>query len=422
MVSDSTDLLRCKQLIERKLDWGASESWTSVDFENLQQRILDETGVSLSASTLRRIWGRVDYQHLPSTTTLNTLAQFAGYADWRTFLKAQLVADLPPESVEHLPVKPAKSTINWVTLSWMAGLVVVIGLIGLVAFDQKSAQLDVSQYRFSSKPLVRGLPNSVIFTYDASASPTDSVSIQQSWNPRLRTLVDKDGKTYTSIYYEPGYYRAKLLVGKQIVQEHPLLIPTDGWLGTIATKPVPVYLKRSEFIESARMQLPVATIQQKNVALQPEVPLVKYFNVGNFDPVPLTGFAFSCEVKNEYGEGAAACQQTWIELITDDMPVTIPLSTKGCVSELTLLDGTRMVSGKKTDLSRLGVDFAKWVHVSCKSDGQQLHYYVNGELAYEAALPKKKVSIVGIAYGFRGTGAVRRVNLQASGKEVFHAF
>jgi hypothetical protein len=422
MVSDSTDLLRCKQLIEQKLDWGASESWTSVDFDNLQQRILDETGVSLSASTLRRIWGRVDYQHLPSTTTLNTLAQFAGYSDWRTFIKPQVVGDLPPEPVELLRLKPAKSSINWVKLSWIAGFVIVIGLIGIFSFDQKPSQLDVNQYSFSSKPLTRGIPNSVIFTYDASASPTDSVSIQQSWNARLRTLVDKDGQTHTSIYYEPGYYLAKLLIGKQIVKEHPLLIPTNGWLGTIATQPVPVYLKSAEFISPDRMQLPIATIQQKNVPLQPEVPMIKYFNVGNFDPVPLTNFEFSCDVKNEYGEGAGVCQQTWIELMTNEMPISIPLSTRGCVSELTLLDGTRMVSGKKTDLSRLGVDFTNWVHVSCKSDGHKLYYLVNGELAYEAALPKKKVSIVGIAYGFKGTGAVKKVNLQAGGKKVFHAF
>ncbi|WP_146619288.1 hypothetical protein [Spirosoma telluris] len=415
-------MLRCKQLIERKLDWGASESWTSVDFENLQQRILDETGVSLSASTLRRIWGRVDYQHLPSNTTLNTLAQFAGYPDWRTFIKSQVLSDLPPTPVERLTREPVKHAINWVRLSWIAGLFITIVLIGIVAFDQKQPHLNTNQYSFSSKPLTHSIPNSVIFTYNASASPTDSVYIQQSWNPRLRALVDKDSQTYTSIYYEPGYYRAKLLVGKQIVKEHPLLIPTNGWLGTIATKPVPVYMKPDEFIGPTMMRLPVAGIQQKNVPLQPEVPLVKYFNVGNFDPVPLADFSFSSDVKNEYGEGAAACQQTWIELITDDMPITIPLCTKGCVSELTLLDGSHMISGKKTDLSRFGVDYANWINVSCKSDGHKLYYHINGELAYEAALPKKKVTIVGIAYGFRGTGAVRNINLQANDKQVFHAF
>lgn len=426
MVSDSTDLLRCKQLIEQKLDWGASETWTSIDFENLQQRILDETGVSLSASTLRRIWGRVDYQHLPSGTTLNTLAQFAGYADWRQFVRS---LSMPIESTtqssgtaEPIVAIPMKPSINWRRLGWMSGITLGIVLLVMVAFEQKNPQVDAAQYSFSSKPLTRTIPNSVIFTYDASASPTDSIYIQQSWDQARREVVDKNGQTHTSIYYEPGFYRAKLIVGHEIVKEHSLLIPTNGWLGTIVTKSVPIYLKPADFMTPEQMRLSTATIQQKNVTLQPEAPLLKYFNVGNFAPVPVTDFTFDCRVKNEYSEGSATCQQSWIVLMTNDMPISIPLCTKGCISELMLMDGARTVSGKNTDLSGLGVDFSDWVHVTCHSDGQKLYYTVNDKVAYSAPLPTKNVEIVGITYGFRGTGAVKDVALKTGGKTVFQAF
>ncbi|GAB3954385.1 hypothetical protein GCM10028805_39730 [Spirosoma harenae] len=426
MISESTDLLRCKQLIEQKLDWGSSETWTSADFENLQQRILDETGVSLSASTLRRIWGRVDYQHMPSGTTLNTLAQFAGYGDWRQFVRSQEVqVDLPTSSlppVESIHSKSANRSINWQRLGWIAGLVVVIALLGIVAFEQKSPQINAVQYSFSSKPTTRTIPNSVVFTYDASASPTDSVYIQQSWDKTRREVVAKDGHTHTSMYYEPGFYRAKLVVGHEIVKEHSLLLPTAGWLGMINTKLVPVYLKQNDFIARNELQLPVAKIQAKNVSLQPEAPLVKYFNVGNFDPVPVREFTFSCDVKNEYGEGSATCQFSWIALITNDMPITVPLSNKGCVSELMLMDGSRIVSGKKTDLSGLGVDFANWVHVTCYSDGQKIYYTINDKIVYSAPLPTKQLEILGITYGFRGTGAVKGITLTSGGKKVFGDF
>lgn len=426
MVSDSTDLLRCKQLIEQKLDWGAVETWSGTDFENLQQRILDETGVSLSASTLRRIWGRVDYQHLPSGTTLNTLAQFAGYADWRQFVRSQsmLIESTPQTSdpVEPIIAIPMKPSINWRRLGWMSGITLGVVLLGMVAFEQKNPQVDAAQYSFSSKPLTRTIPNSVIFTYDASASPTDSVYIQQSWDQTRREVVAKDGQTHTSIYYEPGFYQAKLVVGHEIVKEHSLLIPTNGWLATIAAKPVPIYLKQTDFITQEQIQLPIATIQQKNVALQPEAPFVKYFNVGNFDPVPVTDFVFDCRVKNEYSEGSATCQQSWIVLMTNDMPISIPLCTKGCISDLMLMDGARTVSGKNTDLSGLGVDFSDWVRVGCHSDGQKLYYTVNGTVAYSAALPTSKVEIIGIVFGFRGTGAVKNVTLAAKGKRIFESF
>ena len=441
MLSNENELQRCKQLIEQKLDWGASQYWTSADFEALQQRILDETGVSLSASTLRRIWGRVDYQHLPSTTTLNILAQFAGYTDWRQFVRAQTtrdMADVAATSVAATEVAPADvalakeaplltdvplRSINWRRWGWVAGLLVIVATaITIVAFEQKQQSATVPSYHFSSKPITRGIPTSVVFTYDASASPIDSVFIQQSWDPRRREVVDKNGQTHTSIYYEPGFYHAKLLVGDRVVKEHPLLIPTDGWLGTITTTPVPIYLKPSEYVGPQHMRLPIAAIQQKNVALQPMAPLVKYFNVGNFKPVPVGDFVFSSALKNEYSEGAAVCQHSWVVLITDDMPISIPLSTKGCVSELMLMDGSRSVSGKSTDLSGLGVDFSDWVRVGCHSDGQKLYYTVNDKVAYTTKLPTKKVSIVGVMYGFRGTGAVKDIRLQVGGKTVFSVF
>src|SRR6267142_2663357 len=74
-------------IIEQQLDWGEATAWQSKDFELLNQLIFGKTKVSLSASTLRRIWGRVEYNHLPSGTTLDTLARFAGFESWRAFSK-----------------------------------------------------------------------------------------------------------------------------------------------------------------------------------------------------------------------------------------------------------------------------------------------------------------------------------------------
>ncbi len=84
---NEAELKQLLLIIERQLDWGDSATWQSKDFEILNQLILEKTKVSLSASTLRRIWGRVEYNHLPSGTTLDTLAQFAGFENSRAFIK-----------------------------------------------------------------------------------------------------------------------------------------------------------------------------------------------------------------------------------------------------------------------------------------------------------------------------------------------
>lgn len=418
MVSEISELQRCKAVIEEKLGWGPAEGWQTADFENLSEMILNETGVSLSTSTLRRIWGRTEYNHLPSGTTLNTLARFAGSGDWRSFVKQN-----KPVAAEHNEVAPSvvvgQKPRSWKRLAWIATAVVVVVLGSMLAFDKGEPQLKRSAYAFESRSVTRGIPNSVIFTYDASASPTDSVFIQQSWDNTRRVLVDKNLNKHTSVYYEPGTYQAKLLIGDQVVREHQLLVGTDGWSGLIDQPKMPVYLKKEEFLRSDGIGTSTSTIEQKNIALQPEPPLIKYFNVGNFEPVALGDFSFSTEIKNEYSEGAAVCQLTYISLLTDDTPIVIPLSAKGCVSELNLMSVDHFVSGKKADLSALGVDFSEWVHVSCEASGGKIRYAINGRQAFEFPVPGRPIRILGVAFGFRGTGSVRNVMLQSGGKPVF---
>ncbi|SDD81857.1 hypothetical protein SAMN04487996_102265 [Dyadobacter soli] len=419
MVSEINELQRCKAVIEEKLGWGSADSWQTADFENLSELILKETGVSLSMSTLRRIWGRTEYNHLPSGTTLNTLARFAGSGDWRAFVKQNSPVAAQSEVIAE--VSTSEKPRSWKRLAWIATAVVVIILASMLAFDKGEPQLEKSAYSFESRSVTRGIPNSVIFTYDASASPTDSVFIQQSWDDTKRVLVDKNLHKHTSVYYEPGSYQAKLLIGDQVVQQHKLVVGTDGWSGLIDQPKMPVYLKKEEFLRADGIGISTSIIEQKNIALQPEPPVIKYFNVGNFEPVPIADFSFSTEIKNEYNEGAAACQLTYISLLTDDMPIVIPLSAKGCVSDLNLMSVDNYVSGKKADLSALGVDFSEWVRVSCAASGGKIRYAIDGRQAFEFPVPNRPIRVLGVAFGFRGTGSVRKVSLQSGGKAVFEA-
>jgi hypothetical protein len=76
---------RVKRLYEEKTGWGDSDHWNNQDFLELREMIFDQTGISLSHVTLKRIWGMVRYESLPRTNTLNTIVQFLGYLNWREF-------------------------------------------------------------------------------------------------------------------------------------------------------------------------------------------------------------------------------------------------------------------------------------------------------------------------------------------------
>ena len=71
--------------VEKNLQWGISEDWKDYDFDQLSNLIFDKTDVRLSVSTLKRVWGKVRYESSPNTATLNALARYLGYGDWRDY-------------------------------------------------------------------------------------------------------------------------------------------------------------------------------------------------------------------------------------------------------------------------------------------------------------------------------------------------
>jgi hypothetical protein len=417
----TSDIQKLLAIIEQQLDWGDPSAWQSRDFEVLSQLIYDKTKVSLSESTFRRIWGRVEYKHLPSTTTLDTLAQFAGFKSWRTFIK-QNTDNLSGIKANISQAKRTKRTGINVTYIILIVVLIATGAASFFIIERANPAINVADYKFNSQRLTNNIPNSVIFNYDAANAPIDSVYVQQSWDPHTKTLVDKKMHQHTSVYYEPGFYLAKLLVGKKVVKEHKLMIPTEGWLGLIEDNPVPVYLNPQDFIQKDMLNLPVAVIQQKNMSMQPKPTYVKYYNVGNFKPVPVSDFSYCAEIKNGYKDGEAACQFAAVALVTDSGPIIIPLSIKGCVSELTLFSIDWIISGKTANLSGFGIDLSNWVKVSCKSTAKTIRYYVNDKQVFEFRLPAANVKIVGIWFGFQGTGAVRDIELKEHDKMVFKAF
>ncbi|HEY4195680.1 MAG TPA: hypothetical protein VGM63_09090 [Mucilaginibacter sp.] len=416
----ASELKRLLAIIEQQLDWGDASAWQTKDFEILNQLIFEKTKISLSASTLRRIWGRVEYNHLPSGTTLDTLAMFAGFENWRTFTRQKPADETTQQVVEKPAVKP-KGKSGWgLKIALIVLGVIAIGLIGMYA--KKTSAPVKGPYLFNTRPVTRTLPNSVIFTYDVKTNPGDSVFIQQSWDPDTKASVDKSKHQFTSIYYRPGFYHAKLLVNNKIVKERLLMIPTTGWLGLIERQPIPVYLDSTEFISKNELSAPISVMSQNNIPLGPDPLAVSYFNVGNFEPVSLKNFSFSVNLKNDFHSGTAPCQYVQITLFTDNTPVIIFLSAKGCVSNLTLLNGRYYESGKNNDLSGFGTDLSKWVKLSCHSAGKKIQYFVNDKMVYQSELPLYNENIVGMSLGFQGTGSAKNIELKAGNKISFKAF
>jgi hypothetical protein len=417
MEAETEDILldKCRKLIETKLGWEAGANWSTHDFETLSSRIQESTGVSLSIATLKRIWGKIRYDSKPTSTTLNTLAKYLGFEDWRDFRKNQHVngngrAQQPTRANISKPKK------RYVLLSAASLLLAVIGVAAWLQL-RGSTDYDPSQFSFTSRKVVdQGVPNSVVFDYDASAaSSTDSIFIQQSWDKRLTTQVGRDQTQHTSIYYYPGFFEAKLVINGRTMLEHDLLITTDGWMAAIEQPRVPVYLDESEVRSDGIIQVTENTMAENNVALQPKTPFVGFHY---FKPFGATSadLIFETRVRNDYGKGSGACQFAEIRIQFEGPAVLIPLSAPGCVSELAFAG----LDGKKNDLSVFGRKMSEWVKVRCVLKENKGEVFIDEMPARKFLIPTGVSEFVGMSLLFQGTGSVDFVKVtKQSGDVIF---
>jgi len=401
MADDSLYIPKCLAIIEEKLGWGKASDWQQRDFEGLSEKIFEQTKVLLSPSTLKRIWGKTRYDSKPSMATLNSLAQFAGYENWRSFTAAgQQTGSTPRRSAN--------------TIYWLMGAgILATGIITSFSLYKKNpTRLHFEKLVFSVKPVTTGVPNTVLFYYDASHSNADSVFIQQSWDRRRRYKVDKALKEYSSTYYFPGYYRAKLILNDSIVKEQDVYIESQGWMAMIEQYPIPIYLSKNRFNQPGPMAITEKDLTGQQIDLQKELPLVSITKVDKGIDVASGQLSLTVQLRNTSTRPAGICRQSGITLMGTEGIIDIPLSEPGCVGEIGLMIGMKIISGKTADLSAFGVDFSRDVVVTCNTSKGMITISLNNTIAYRSTFAQGIGRIVGAKVRFKGTGVVQKFELK----------
>jgi hypothetical protein len=428
MEKEKQFLLLCRRQIEITLNWGDSGIWSNDDFEQLSERIFDKTRVQLSISTLKRIWGKVRYENFPTTGTLNALAGFLNYENWRDFRQKNEISDSPLTMENNFDVAPAPGllenkaapSIRKISVPVMLGVVLLVILgAAYLSFKKRGTFVDLSKVKFEAIKVSDTLPNSVIFNYDASVFKSDSVYIQQSWDPTRRELVPGDGKQHTSIYYNPGYFIAKLIVNNEIKKEFVVSIKTRGWKGIIERKPVPIYLSAKEIKGKGFMGISDSIFHAKIGSPVFNDTWVKFANVQEYKDIDAGNFTLEASFRNSSAVEASVCRKVNVLLLGTTSAIVIPFSDKGCISDLNLLTASNYISGKDHDMRAFGCDFSKFQNLVCRVEKQHLRIYLNNKMILDAPQKQTLGKIEGIRFEFEGAGEIKNVKLSTPGAGVY---
>ena len=403
----------CKARIEEKYHL-RGRRLRQRDFEYLLDVIEESSGVRLSVSTLKRLW-RGGGQN-PHPTTLNALVSILGYRDWLDF-KVQNAPE--PDTFEARGAEAGSTPLIagrvgkrklFLMATGVLGLaVLLIGFISSFFGDSAPGARAVS---FSvSNTVAAGVPTTVIFKYDLGDVVADTFYIQQDWNPANITAIDPASEYFTSVYYLPGFHRARLIADKTVLMTEEVFIPTEGWLAAAlyGFDQPPVYLTAD------RSQDGMLSLQERHL-LEKRVDVDRLgglflFNIRDFDG--LDGHNFKSETRFRIRDLVeTACPVIQFTIHTEANIHYVQLGPMGCVGELEAFIGGSYMSGRNHDLSAFGTDVHDWQELALTVEDKQATVYLNGAPVLEQGFSEDFGNVVGVDYRFSGLGDVDYLRLR----------
>jgi len=401
----------CTSQIEKKFAFGNGEGYTQRDLEVLSRHIEGKTGVLISVSTLKRLWKK-NHKQSPQLATLNALVAVLDYADWQAFKEANQNTSYPPR----------------VLVRWLAAAMIVMGIAALIvslssesgdgAGDRHNPVKITGPVSFeASKTVTSGIPNTVIFKYDVTNVVADTIFIQQSWNKNHRMGIDRRGHAATSIYYESGFHRARLMANDSVIAMRPIHILSDGWEPHLyySNADPPIDLKGEDFINHGMLHVDREALERRSMDFArgffSRVSLSQVFNVhsDNFR------FATRFKVDSLFGD---VCPWVNLLIVTEVNVFSVGLREKGCEKFVSYDLGEITRDGSDNDLSALGCHVYDWQELEIRSDNRHAAIYLNGKLTYEETYKKDFGKIVGFIYIFEGTGSIDYARLRGESGEI----
>ncbi len=402
----------CKGLIEKKFNQGSYLKWTNGDYEKLSELISQDIKEYISSSSLKRIFGKVNYSSEPAVSTLSVLAKYAGYKDWY---------DLVNQSSSDAPKVVAPENEKGSKVWKIVVPVLVAGIILFFFFLLKPEHLEHTLTFHVSKSVA---PSNVVFDYDISKMSSNDISI--NFNDHFardtrenKKQLSKDKKTITHTYMVSGVYHPILLADGEPVDTLTVCIYSDGWEYILA---------RYEANSKDFYPLAAASVLKKNGVLSvPNSEIYKYLKDTVSDYRLKFRYVKDFKVSAEdmtfklRGRSVSAiknnCNEFDIWILGSNNNIVFKIFDPGCGGEFSKVQlGTKIIDGNFNDLSAFGHSLSVWRDISLKVLNKKVMIFIDGKVIYEGKIEGEVGSLKGFVIHTKGSAEFDEVSLEAGGE------
>lgn len=402
------------QFIEQQLEWGKGVDWSNRDFENLSERIFDQTEKRLSVTTLKRIWGRAKRTTNPSVSSLNILAEFAGFEDWRTFQKENRIEKVTEPEVKSAP----KFNLTWAIVP----LVLILGFALTFLFKSGTPSskgitpVAIEKMSFDFHKVTIGYPNTVIFEYDLGDLEYEKAEIQQSWDESRRIELDTPKGLVTSTYFTSGYFNTKLVIDDVIVKEKDLYIPTGGWRAFIGGNlPQLIYVPSEQMNRDTSIHFELEVLDEMNQYF----PSKLYVSHLTENPtIDSRNFDLETSFRIPQATAKSICHETGLVIIGTKDVLLFKFSIAGCVGDLSLYLNGDSIEGSNHDLSTFAIQPKYWTKLKVQNRDNKLTVLMEDQVIFEHTLKDDIGKIGGAQFSFEGLGEIGELLIKDGDSEL----
>jgi hypothetical protein len=401
--------------IEKKLSWKKVSLWTDNEFRKLSSLIYEDTSISISPQTLKRLFGKVKYKEVYTTqpATKDALAKFLNYSNWDAFIRDQDHSIFRSISLISYRIsgKHSKGRLLFVLLA----IIFIIASV-LIISDIKDKPV-----KFYAQNVTGMVPHTVSLHLDLSHVRNKEVYLDfdqnEAENATNVELLDRHLTLINHCFESPGYYNVRLLSKGKVLASTKIHVLSEGWTSyyfnddnfTLRKFIFGLEKRVSDSTADGILYISPKALNNRglngNTVYYLEHLLYKDFQVS------ADSCLFEVKYKNSSDIGGISCYDVEVRIVGENGLASVMLVQKGCYrwSEITI--GEKHLNGKFNDLSHLSADLSSWNIMQIFINNHKASIINNSDTIYTTDYNQPIGMIKGVRFVTKGSGAFDYVKL-----------
>ena len=406
----------CLKKVQLKLGWEPIEKWTDISFRKLSKYIASETGISISALTLKRVSGKVKYkgEYKPQEATKTALARFIGYHSWQHFIdeeKDNIKKTNTNTGISSKKSNPKKTNryLNKLRYTLLAIVVIILVIFGLINRSNK--------IQFKCLNPVGPVPHTVTFIYKIPQLKLGGVSLNYGFaHPVLETTettLAKSDSVYKHTYQIPGVFYPKIISGKRTIDSTLVVIQSGGWVSFFQEEHDNKRTWLDNMFENS-YENGNLTLSRKRIAQNGRDTIGVYYTLHRkIDRFDVEGDNFSCyaRIKNAAKNGGITCFDCNLNFYFEKDVFKIRLVDNNCEGYAQLKIGDLDLNGSKDNLTNITVSLADWVNFHLEVHEKNIKIRYDDKEVFTGSYSTETGRLLGLGFRFKGSGLVDELEL-----------